>query len=160
MALDLMRRPLAADVARDVVPLRTMMDRLLENAFTPSLWADGQRSGWSGLGQFGMDVYETDDAYIVHSLLPGINPDSVNVTVQDNVLTISGESARTAPENARPLFQEIGYGRFQRQVSLGFPVEADKADASYHDGILTITLPKAEAAKPRQIKVHAEGGGK
>jgi len=164
MALDLMRRPsLAADPTRDAVPLRTMMDRLLESAFTPSFWGDTQRTGWngwSGAGQFGMDVYETDDAYIVHSLLPGINPDSVNVTVQDNVLTISGESARTAPENARPLFQEIGYGRFQRQVSLGFPVEADKADASYHDGILTITLPKAEAAKPRQIKVHTNGAAK
>jgi HSP20 family protein len=156
MALDLMRRPLAAD-ARDVVPLRTMMDRLLESAFTPTLWSDGQRSGWSGLGQFGMDVYESDDAYTIHCLLPGINPDGVNVSVQDNVLTISGESRRTAPENARPLFQEIGYGTFQRQVSLGFPVEADRADASYHDGILTITLPKAETAKPRQIKVHANG---
>jgi HSP20 family protein len=157
MALDLMRRPsLAGDLNRDFVPLRTMMDRLFENAFMPSYWGDTQRDGWSG-GQFGMDVYESDDAYIVHSLLPGVNPESVNVSVQDNVLTISGESQRNAPENARPLFQEIGYGRFQRQVALGFPVEADRADASYHGGILTITLPKAEAAKPRQIKVHANG---
>ena len=157
MALELMRRPWTGDAAREVVPLRTMMDRLLENAFTPSFWGDTQRSGWSGTGQFGMDVYETDDAYIVHSLLPGINPESVNVSVQDNVLTVSGESKRPTPENARPLFQEIGYGQFQRQVSLGFPVEAEKADASYHDGILSIRLPKAETAKPRQIKVHANG---
>ena len=161
MALDLMRRPsLAGDLNREFVPLRTMMDRLLENAFMPSFWGDTQRSGWSGIGQFGMDVYETDDAYVIHSLLPGIDPESVSVSVQDNVLTISGESKRTAPENARPLFQEIGYGQFQRQVSLGFPVEADKAEASYHDGILTITLPKAESAKPRQIKVHANGATK
>ena len=160
MALDLMRRPsLAGDLNREFVPLRMMMDRLLENAFMPSYWGDGERSAWSG-GQFGMDAYETDDAYVVHSLLPGIDSESVHVSVQDNVLTIAGESKRTAPENARPLFQEIGYGRFQRQISLGFPVEADKADASYHDGILTITLPKAEAAKPRQIKVQANGAAK
>ncbi len=158
MALDLMRRPwTGSDYAREVVPLRTMMDRLLENAFTPSLFADGQRGAFGG---FGMDVYESEDAYTVHCLLPGIDPNGVNVSVQDSVLTISGESKRTPPENARPLFQEIGYGQFQRQVSLGFPVEADKADASYHDGILTITLPKAETAKPRQIKVHANGATK
>jgi HSP20 family protein len=148
---------MAGDFARDVVPLRTMMDRLLESAFTPSYLSDGARTGWSGLGQFGMDVYESEDAYTIHCLLPGIDPNGVNVSVQDSVLTISGESKRTPPENARPLFQEIGYGQFQRQVSLGFPVEADKADASYHDGILTITLPKAETAKPRQIRVHANG---
>ena len=157
MTLDLMRRPWAGDAAREVVPLRTMMDRLLENAFTPSLFADGQRGAFGG---FGMDVYESDDAYTVHCLLPGIDPSAVNVSVRDNVLTIEGESKRTAPENARPVFQEIGYGKFQRQVSLGYPVEVSKAEATYHDGILTITLPKAEAAKPRQIKVHASGATK
>jgi HSP20 family protein len=154
MALDLMRRPwsgsdLARDLTREFVPLRTMMDRLLESAFAPSFWADG----WTG--SFGMDVYETDEAYIVQCLLPGIDPNAVNVSVQDNVLTISGESKRPAPENARPVFQEIGYGQFQRQVTLSTPVEAGKAEAHYHNGILTITLPKAEEAKPKTIKVRA-----
>lgn len=154
MALELTPRPWAGDIAREVVPLRMMMDRLLENAFTPTFWADGQRGAFGG---FGMDAYETDDAFIVHCLLPGIDPDAVHVSVQDNVLTIEGESTRTAPENARPLFQEIGYGKFQRRVTLGYPVETNKAGASYRDGILAVTLPKAEAAKPRQIKVHANG---
>lgn len=157
MALDLTRRPWAGDVSREVVPLRAMMDRLLENAFTPSYWADGQRAAFGG---FAMDVYETDDAYMIHCLLPGIDPNAVNVTVQDNVLTIDGESKRASPENARPLFQEIGSGRFQRQMNLGYPVQADKADASYHDGILSITLPKAESVKPRQIKVHTSGNSR
>ena len=155
MALELTSRPWAGDAAREVVPLRMMMDRLLEHAFTPSFWADGQRGTSGG---FGMDAYETDDAFIIHCLLPGIGADAVNVSVQDNVLTIEGENQRTPPDNARPLFQEIGYGRFQRRVTLGYPVEADKAEASYHDGILAVTLPKAETARPRQIKVHASGG--
>ena len=154
MALDLMSRPWTSDVARDVVPLSTMMDRLLEQAFTPSFWGEAQRGPFGG---FGMDAYETDDAFIVHCLLPGIDPTTVNVSVQDNVLTIEGENRRTTPENARPLFQELGYGKFQRRVTLGYPVEAAKAEASYHDGILAVTLPKAETAKPRQIKVHASG---
>ena len=150
MALELMRRPWAGtDLARDVVPLRTMMDRLLETAFTPSFWTDGRTAG------FGMDVYEDDNAYYVHCLLPGIDPDAVNFSVQDNSLTITGESKRNVPEGRRLLVQEIGYGQFQRQVTLPAPVEAGRAEATYHDGILAITLPKAEAAKPKAIKVKA-----
>ena len=154
MALELMRRPLGGtdlvrDVAREFVPLRTMMDRLLESAFTPSFWGDGFTTG------FGMDVYEDDNSYYVHCLLPGIDPNAVNVSVQDSVLTISGESKPTAPEGWRPVFREIGYGQFQRQVTLSAPVNAGKAEASYHNGILTITLPKTEAARPKTIKVKA-----
>ena len=157
MALELMRRPWAgSDLARDIVPLRTVMDRLLESAFTPSFWVAGQ----SGFAGFGMDLYEDDNAYYIHCLLPGIDPNAVNVSVQDNVLTISGESKRNVPEGWRPLFQEIGYGQFQRQVTLTTPVDAGKAEATYHDGILTITLPKAEAAKPKTIKVHANGAAR
>jgi HSP20 family protein len=159
MALELTRRPQTrwsgGNLSRDVVPLRTMMDRLLESAFTPSFRSDGRTGG--AFGGFGMDVYEDDNAYMIHCLLPGIDPNAVNVTVQGNVLTIGGESQRQVREGAQPLFQEIGYGRFQRQVSLGAPVDVDKAEADYKDGILTITLPKAEAAKPKSIKVHANG---
>jgi HSP20 family protein len=154
MALELMRRPwagtsLARDLAREFVPLREMMDRLFESAFTPSFWADT----WTG--SFAMDVYEDDNAYYVHCLLPGIDPNQVSISAQDNVLTIRGERQRTVPEGARPVFQEIGYGTFQKQVALPAPVDADKAEASYHDGILSITLPKAEAVRPKTIKVKA-----
>ena len=152
MAMELVRRPWAGaaggDLMRDYVPLRTMVDRLFESAFTPALWGNGVRGG------FGMDVYETDDAYTIHCLLPGVDPSKVAVTVQDHVLTVSGESTRPAPENARPLFQEIGFGQFRRQVTLDAPVDAGKAEADYHDGILRITLPKAEAARPKSIQVR------
>src|SRR5689334_19242273 len=125
MAMELMRRPWSGaagnDLMRDFVPLRTMMDRLFETAFTPTYWGNGASGG------FGMDVYEGQDAYTIHCLLPGIDPNKVSVTVQDNVLTIEGESTRTPPEDAQTLFQEIAYGPFKRQVTLGTPVDASRA---------------------------------
>ena len=150
MALDAMRRSGApAEFGRDVVPLRTMMDRLMESAFTPSF-----APFWNGGGGgFGWDVYEDNEAYYIHAYLPGADPSALNITVQDNVLTISGETRRSVPEGWRPLLQEIPFGQFQRQVTLGAPVEAGSAQAEYQDGILKLTLPKAETAKPRQIKV-------
>ena len=160
MAMEVMRRPLGplagTDLAREVLPLRTMMDRLLDTAFAPSAWG-----AWNGTGAagFGADVYETDHGYTIQCLLPGIDPQNVTVTVQDNVLTISGESTRRGPEGARPLFQEIGYGAFRRHFTLPAPVEAGKAEATYEDGLLSITLPKAESAIPTTIQVHAKTGG-
>jgi HSP20 family protein len=155
MALELMRRPLAGtELGRGFVPLRTLMDRLLETAFTPSFWFD-----WRGGPAAGcpMDVYEDNERYIVHCLLPGVDPNAVNVSVQDNILIISGEWKSPAPEGARPVFQEIGQGQFRRQVTLDYAVEPGQAEASYQDGILTITLPKAESAKAKAIKVHTGG---
>ena len=157
MAMEVMRRPLAgADLAREVLPLRTMMDRLFDTAFAPAAWG-----GWTapGAAGFGADVYETDNGYTIQCLLPGIDPQNVAVTVQDNVLAISGESTRRGPEDARPVLQEIGYGRFRRHFTLPAPVEAGKAEATYEDGLLSITLPKAESARPKTIQVHAKTGG-
>ena len=149
MALDITRRrPLAADLAREVVPLRTMMDRLFENAFMPSFIGDSRAGGW-----FGADVDEDDNAYYVSCQLPGIDPKDVNISAQGHVLTISGETERTAPEGRRSLSQETSYGRFERQFGFDTPVEADKAEASYRDGVLEIKLPKAETHKPRSIQI-------
>jgi HSP20 family protein len=160
MAMEVMRRPTGplagTDLAREVLPLRTMMDRLLDTAFAPSAWG-----GWNGAGAagFGADVYETDTGYTIQCVLPGLDPQNVAVTVQDNVLTISGERARRGPEGARPVFQEIGYGAFRRQFMLPAPVEAGRAEATYEGGLLNVTLPKAESARPKTIQVHGKSGG-
>jgi HSP20 family protein len=161
MAMERMRRPRGGgDLAREMVPLRVLMDRLLENAFTPLAWGEG-RTGLGGpVGAFSMDVYEDDNAYYVDCLLPGIDPNAVNVSVQDNNLTISGETKRTIPEGRRPLLQEIGAGQFQRQVTLATPVEAGQAEATYRDGILESKLPKAETSRPRTIQVRTGGAGR
>jgi HSP20 family protein len=148
------RRPFGSEMTRDIVPLRTMMDRLFEHAFMPSFFEDGRFLGASGAGGwFGADVDEDDDAYHVSCQLPGIDPKDVNISAQGNVLTISGESKRTTPEGRRSVSQESRYGRFERQFGFDTPVDANKAEASYRDGILEITLPKAETHKPRAIQI-------
>ncbi|MGH2355972.1 MAG: Hsp20/alpha crystallin family protein [Chloroflexota bacterium] len=159
MAMERTRYPIAADRGREMVPLRTMMDRLFESAFTPSFWNEFRTAGF-GAGGFGVDVYEDDNAFHVRCMLPGIDPNAVNVNVQGNVLTISGETRQTTPEGWRPVFQEIGAGQFQRQVTLATPVDAGKADANYQNGILEITLPKAEEHRPRSIQIKSAGAAR
>src|SRR5688572_15881864 len=145
------RRPMASDLAREVVPLRTMMDHIFENAFMPSFFGEGRGLGTSAW--FGADVDEDDNAYYVSCQLPGIDPKDVNISAQGNVLTISGETKRTTPEGRRAVSQETSYGRFERQFGFDTPVDANKAEASYRDGVLEITLPKAETHKPRAIQI-------
>ena len=127
------------------------MDRLLESAFTPSPATWGTATGW------GWDVYEDADNYYFQAYVPGVDPNAMEITLQDNVLSISGETRRNVPEQWRPVFQEMTFGQFRRQFTLGAPVESQKAEAAYEDGILKITLPKAETAKPKTIKVTANG---
>jgi HSP20 family protein len=156
MAIEPTRRPWrGGEFGREMVPLRAMMDRLFESAFAPPFWGEAREGGWLGL-----DVDEDDDAYYVQCRLPGINPNDVAISVQDNVLTISGETKRTVPEGRRPVVQETSYGRFQRQVALGMPVDSGRAEATYRDGILEIRLPKTEASKPRTIPIQTARTGR
>jgi HSP20 family protein len=154
MVLELRRRE-AAPFNGEFVPLRAMMNQLFENAFTAPALAMNAASP-----TFAWEIYDDEDAYYLRAYLPGVDPDKVNVTVQDGVLTLSGETTPTTPEGWRPLVREIGYGQFRRQVTLGAPVETGRAEATYQDGILAITLPKAEIAKPHQIKISAVANGK
>ncbi|HEU5314933.1 MAG TPA: Hsp20/alpha crystallin family protein, partial [Chloroflexota bacterium] len=135
------------DPFREMVPLRAMMDRLFESAFTPAFFGRGG-FGALGSGGLGLDVDEDDDHYFVSCHLPGIDPNDVQLQVQDNVLSISGETRRRVPENRRSVVQESSYGQFERQIALPAAVDADKAEAEYRDGILEIRIPKAEASKP------------
>jgi HSP20 family protein len=143
------------DPFREMVPLRSVMDRLFESAFMPNFF-EGQFG--SGARGFGMDVDEDDDHVYVSCHLPGIDPNDVQIQVHDNVLSISGETKRRTPEGRRSVMQETSYGRFERRVALSSPVDADKAMADYRDGILEIRLPKSEASKPRTIQIRGGSG--
>jgi HSP20 family protein len=100
-----------------------------------------------------MDAYRQDDDFYVHFDLPGINPDSISLTVEQNVLTVRAERAPVQVGGAELLIAERPYGTFTRQVFLGETLDADKIAAGYAAGVLTLTIPVREAAKPRNIQI-------
>src|SRR5437588_1587539 len=134
---------------REAVSLRDAMNTLLQESFV----RPGAGSS-NGLGTLPLDVSETEDAFVVKASLPGIKPEDVQITVHGDTLTIRGESkAEEEKKGEHWHLRERRFGAFQRSVSLATPVNSDKAQAQYEHGVLTLTLPKSEAAKPRQIKI-------
>jgi HSP20 family protein len=135
----------------DLLSLRQAMDRLFEESFVnPRTWQFGE-------GQFvPVDVYATSDEVVVEAILPGVKPEEVDITMEGNTLTIAGDTSAMIPDREGLLLQEIRRGRFSRTLTLPAGLEADKATATFEDGILTLRIPKAEQVKPRQIKISTE----
>ena len=103
-----------------------------------------------------MDVYEDQDHVIVETPLVGIDPAKVNIEIEDNILKISGQSSHKSEVDDKNYYRkEVRYGSFYRAVSLPKSVAGDKASANYKDGILKITVPKAESTKPKKITVKS-----
>jgi HSP20 family protein len=101
-----------------------------------------------------VDVREDADNFVIRAELPGLKRDDISVSLQDGALVISGERTVEKVEDGVEVHrQERYYGKFQRALSLPAPVAADKIKAQYKDGVLTVTLPKAEEAKPKQIDI-------
>lgn len=132
----------------DLLSLRQAMDRLFEESFeNPRTWQFGE-------GQLvPVDVFTTADDVVVDAILPGVKPQEVEITVEGNTLTIAGDTSSMIPAREGLLLQEIRRGRFTRTLTLPAGLEADKATATFEDGILTLRIPKAEQVKPRQIKI-------
>ena len=129
-------------------------------------WMDEMWRQWTGSSRSrsdvqrtlrpAMDVIETDQNVQARIDLPGLNPDDVHVEVNDDVLTIRGEMGDTVEEeNDRYHYRERRYGSFQRSLRLPKTLDQDHIDASFENGVLTITLPKLPQAQPKQIKVRA-----
>jgi HSP20 family protein len=102
-----------------------------------------------------MDLYRSGDHYVVHADLPGVDPGSVDVNVDSGVLTIRAVRSGRTEENAQWIASERFTGTFQRQLALGEGLDPDKITATYENGVLTLTIPVAESAKPRRIQVTA-----
>ena len=103
-----------------------------------------------------LNVWEDDDNLYVEAELPGMTPEDIEASVAEgDQLTIAGERKLQATENGSWLRQECGYGRFSRTVTLPAEVDADAVEASYEAGVLTLTLPKMEEARPKRITVKA-----
>jgi len=132
--------------SRELVSLREAMDRLFEDSFVRPVWG-GDRER-----RLALDVYTTPSEIVIAANVPGLKPEEVSITLEGDTLSISGE-IKPPLENVEYLFQERGYGKFSRSLTINVPVEQDKAEAAFENGVLTITLPKAEAVKPKTIKV-------
>jgi HSP20 family protein len=103
-----------------------------------------------------MDLYRSGDHYVLHADLPGIDPGSVDVDVQNNVLTIKAERSERTAEGVQWIASERFTGTYQRQIALGEGIDTDRISATYANGVLTVTLPVAERAKPRKVSVAVE----
>ena len=123
-----------------VANLQTELDRLFGASVTS--WAPP------------LDLHEDKDQYTVSLELPGLKREDISVQIEDGDLVITGErKSENVSESTEVHRQERFYGKFARTISLGAEVKAESVKAAYKDGILTVTLPKAEAAKPKQIDV-------
>jgi len=134
-----------------MVSLREAMDRLFEDSFI-SPRNIGQ---WSGRGT-GANLFETSEGFILQVPMPGVKAEDVEITAQQDTLALKWETKVQVPEGAAALWQGFQNGQYQQAFSLPAPINADRAEASYTDGILTLSLPKAEHAKARTVKVNAK----
>jgi HSP20 family protein len=100
-----------------------------------------------------MDAYRDDGTFVVHLDLPGVDADSIDLTVEQNVLTVHAERKPPAGDSAERVVSERSYGVFSRQLFLGDTLDADNLSASYDAGVLTLRIPIAEKAKPRKVAV-------
>jgi HSP20 family protein len=136
----------------EMVSLSDVVDRMLSRAFfRPFEFAPY----WDGTQAMPVDVTENADGYTVKASVPGIKPEELDVTIENNVLTIRTE--RKAEEsNDEPRWQERYYGKLERCFTLPVEVDANKAEAKLEHGVLTLNLPKAETVKPKTIKIQAK----
>jgi HSP20 family protein len=153
------------DPFRDAMSLREAMDRLLEQSVISPRGAAGTARGAQTLP---IDLWETSDSLVVRVPLPGVKPenDDVEISVDGNVLTIrarlpgaageggeAGEGAGGAEQRVRWIAREVPRGDAQRSIELPVAVDADRAAAHFSNGLLVLTLPKAQTARPRRINV-------
>jgi len=112
------------------------------------------RNAWASARPMPMDAYRRGDDVWVHLDLPGVVADSIDISTERNVLTVTAERSYPRQDGDRVYFDERHEGTFRRQVSLGDGLEADGIEADYTDGVLTLRIPVAQQAKPRKIKVN------
>jgi HSP20 family protein len=150
-----MSRIVRWDPFRDMVSMRSQMDRIMDEWLRAS---NNLESGENGNAlRLALDVSENDSDFIVKASVPGIHPEDLDVSFNENMLTIKGELREEhTDENERFHLRERRFGQFVRSISLPVAVDADKIDAHYENGILTLTLPKAEETRPRKISVRGQ----
>lgn len=133
-------------------PFTRDFDRMIERAFGPA-WSQFRPGTAAGMA---MDAVRTADGLTLRFDLPGIDPASIEVTVDRGVLTVSAKRDEELAEGEKPYVRERVTGMFTRQIRLGDAIDAAKVEAGYEHGVLTVQVPLAEAAKPRKVEIHTE----
>jgi HSP20 family protein len=135
----------------DAVSLRDAMNRLFEDSFI----SPRNLGAWGGQG-VAANLYETPDGFILQVPMPGVNPEAVEITAQQDTLTLKWETKLTVPQGATTHWNGFASGQFQQAFTLPAPINSERAEATYTDGVLTLNLPKAEHVKARTVKVTAK----
>jgi HSP20 family protein len=138
---------------REMMTLRDAMDRLLEESFVrpSSILTEGE-----GRGTMPLDMYQTENEVVVKASLPGFKPEEVDISITGDTLTIKGEHKEEKETKEKDyIYKERRYGSFSRTITIPVAVKSDRADATFENGEIMLKLPKAEEAKPKQIKVKA-----
>jgi HSP20 family protein len=135
--------------------VRDIMDRMFDYSLFRPVFP------WRGIGDetLSIDMVETDDALIVKAAVPGVKPEDINISISGDILTVQGEFQEEQESKEHNVhIRERQYGHFRRDLNLPTAVDSDRADAHFDNGILTLTLPKAEDARPKVITVKARNG--
>ena len=145
------------DPFRDVMTLQDRMNRLFDQALSRTRTDDEEgltTSTWSPA----VDIFETPDSIVMKAELPGVRRENIDIQVRENTLTLKGERKfeREEVKDENYLRMERSYGTFQRAFSLPAVIQQDKIKAVFKDGVLEVTLPKAEEVKPKQVKVEVK----
>jgi len=137
------------DPLREALSLRNAMDQLFAQSFVRPNWGSSAFVGQD----ISMDVFETEQGYQVKVLLPGVKPEDLDLSAQQNTLTIKGQFQSSVKPDQRVnwLVQEISEGSFERSITFPKPIDADKINTSYEHGVLTISVPISEANRPKKI---------
>ena len=123
------------------------LDRLSQQAF----------GTWARPSVMPLDAYRHGDQFVVHFDLPGVEATSIDLTIEKNVLTVSAERSWQPSDGQEVVASERPQGSFSRQLFLGESLDAEKVEARYDNGVLTVTIPVADQAKPRKVQISAEG---
>jgi HSP20 family protein len=143
------------DPFQDVISLQDRMNRLFEQTQERSI--QDREGTFASTWVPAVDIYETPDSVVLQAELPGLRKDDIDIQVRDNILTLRGER-RSEKEVTQENYLRVerAYGGFQRAFTLPAPVQADKIRAVFKDGVLEVNVPKAEEAKPKQIRVEVK----
>lgn len=134
----------------ETISFRDAMDRLFEDSVITA-----RTVGQTSARGVAANLYETADGFTLQLPIPGVKPEDVEITVQQDIVTLKWETKVQFPEGAQVHWNGFRAGKYQQSLTLPAPINSERVEASYENGILTLQLPKAEHAKARTIKVNA-----